>query len=64
MGREVFAAAENKGELLIVRGAGHNDVAEVGGPAYWSWLDRAVESGASSDAGATLGAVAEKRSAP
>lgn len=63
MGREVFAAAENKGELLVVRGAGHNDVPEVGGTVYWSWLVRAVDSEAPS-AAATLGAEAEKRSAP
>lgn len=44
MGREVFAAAATRGELLMVNGAGHNDVAEVGGPAYWSWLARAVRS--------------------
>lgn len=42
MGRDVFAAAAVKGELLIVHGAGHNDVADVGGPAYWNWLARAV----------------------
>ena len=64
MGREVFAAAENKGELLVVRGAGHNDVPEVGGDAYWSWLVRAVDSGDAPSAGATLGAAAERRSAP
>ena len=64
MGREVFAAAENKGELLVVRGAGHNDVPQVGGQAYWSWLVRAVESGESTSASATLGAAAERRSAP
>lgn len=43
MGREVFAAARRPGELLIVRGAGHNDMAEVGGEAYWRWLARALE---------------------
>ncbi|HEY2162433.1 MAG TPA: alpha/beta hydrolase [Gemmatimonadaceae bacterium] len=64
MGREVFAAAENKGELLVVRGAGHNDVPEVGGNAYWSWLVRAVDTGDAPAAGATLGAAAERRSAP
>lgn len=64
MGREVFAAAENKGELLVVRGAGHNDVPQVGGQAYWSWLVRAVESGESASASTTLGAAAERRSAP
>ncbi len=42
MGREVYAAAEHKGQLLIVHGAGHNDVAQVGGPSYWDWLSRAV----------------------
>lgn len=64
MGREVFAAAANKGELLVVRGAGHNDVPEVGGSAYWSWLLRAVDSGERPSDGATLGVAAERRSAP
>jgi uncharacterized protein len=43
MGRDVFDAAAHKGELLIVRGAGHNDVPEVGGRDYWTWLRRAVQ---------------------
>lgn len=42
MGKEVFEAAAKRGELLIVRGAGHTDLPEVGGPAYWSWLERVV----------------------
>jgi uncharacterized protein len=42
MGREVFAAARHRGELLIVPGAGHNDLAEVGGEEYWGWLTRAL----------------------
>jgi len=42
MGRQVFQAARRPSELLIVDGAGHNDVAEVGGERYWSWLVRAV----------------------
>jgi fermentation-respiration switch protein FrsA (DUF1100 family) len=42
MGREVFEAAREKGELLIVPGAGHNDVPLVGGDAYWAWLGRAL----------------------
>jgi fermentation-respiration switch protein FrsA (DUF1100 family) len=42
MGREVFDAAPVKGDLLIVDGAGHNDVAEVAGDSYWSWLEAAV----------------------
>ena len=45
MGREVFAAARRPGELLIVPGAGHNDVPEVGGRAYWTWLVRAIHAG-------------------
>lgn len=43
MGREVFAAARNKGELLIVDDASHNDLAGLGGSAYWSWLERALK---------------------
>lgn len=42
MGRAVFAAARRPGELLIVDGAGHNDVAEVGDERYWKWLVAAV----------------------
>ncbi|MGI9141290.1 MAG: alpha/beta hydrolase [Gemmatimonadaceae bacterium] len=43
MGRAVFAAARNKGELLIVEDASHND---LGGPersSYWAWMERALE---------------------
>lgn len=61
MGREVFAAAAHPGELLMVNGAGHNDVAEVGGAAYWSWLTRAVRS---APARVTPGVAAGMRSAP
>ena len=42
MGREVFDAARVRGELLIVTGADHNNVEEIGGRAYWDWLTRAV----------------------
>ena len=42
MGREVFAAAAVKGELLVVPRAGHNDVADRGGEAYWGFLRRAL----------------------
>lgn len=45
MGREVFDAAKNRGELLIVEKAGHNDVADEGGDRYWAWLVNAVSSG-------------------
>jgi pimeloyl-ACP methyl ester carboxylesterase len=43
MGRAVHAAARVPGELFLVRGAGHNDVSDVGGDAYWSWLRRALD---------------------
>jgi hypothetical protein len=43
MGRAVFEAAAVKGELLMVRGAGHNDVAERGGEAYWDWFRKALK---------------------
>lgn len=42
MGRAVFQGARRPGELLVVPGAGHNDVADVGGSAYWSWIGKAV----------------------
>lgn len=42
MGRQVFAAARRPGELLLIDGAGHNDVAEAGGERYWHWLTMAV----------------------
>ena len=35
MGRQVFSAARRRGELLIVDGAGHNAVADVGDERYW-----------------------------
>lgn len=42
MGRAVYDAARLKGELLTVPGAGHNDVDDVGGDAYWHWLERSL----------------------
>ena len=42
MGRQVFEAARQRGELLLVEGAGHNDVADAGGEDYWTWLVAAV----------------------
>jgi hypothetical protein len=42
MGKEVYDAAMVKGELLLVPGAGHNDVAEHAQDEYWNWLRRAV----------------------
>ena len=61
MGRQVFEAAAHRGELLIVRGAGHTDVPELGGSAYWSWLTTAVHP-SSSDCGREI--VTGDRSAP
>ena len=43
MGRAVHEAARVRGELLIIPGAGHNDVTAVGGETYWEWLARALE---------------------
>ena len=43
MGIEVHNAAKNKGEFLAVDNAGHNDVADVAGEAYWSWIAAALE---------------------
>jgi fermentation-respiration switch protein FrsA (DUF1100 family) len=45
MGREVYAAAAEKGDLLIVHGAGHNDVPDIGGRDYWTWLASAMRVG-------------------
>lgn len=42
MGRAVFAAARTQGRLLIVDGAGHNDVPDEGAAAYWEWISSAV----------------------
>ena len=44
MGREVFESAAVKGQLLLVPGAGHNDVAECAPREYWQWLRLAVNS--------------------
>jgi uncharacterized protein len=43
MGLDVYEAAKRKGELLVVDTAGHNDVAQVAGPAYWQWIARALQ---------------------
>lgn len=42
MGKRVFEAARRKGELLIIGGAGHNDVVERADERYWTWLTRAL----------------------
>lgn len=42
MGRELFACARTPGCMLVIDGAGHNDVAEVGAERYWNWLADAL----------------------
>ncbi|MEA2764061.1 MAG: uncharacterized protein QOK07_465 [Gemmatimonadaceae bacterium] len=44
MGLEVYDAAREKGQLLVVEKAGHSDVAEVAGADYWKWLTTALQS--------------------
>lgn len=63
MGRRVHAAARRPGELLVVPRAGHNDVVESGGEAYWTWLARALGAGARTAGGraAAAGQTAGKR---
>lgn len=43
LGLEVFQAAKNKGDLVIVEGAGHNDLPRVGGDSYWAWVRDALK---------------------
>jgi hypothetical protein len=42
MGRRVFAAARVKGKLLLIEGAGHNDLLALGGDRYWQWIQQAL----------------------
>ncbi len=42
MGQRVFEAAKRKGELLLVDGAGHNDLIDHAGERYWRWLIAAL----------------------
>ena len=43
MGNDVYEAARNKGQLLIVDEAGHNDVPEIAGEEYWRWVRAALQ---------------------
>jgi uncharacterized protein len=43
MGLEVYQSAKRKGELLVVDGAGHNDVAQIAADEYWRWLARCLQ---------------------
>jgi fermentation-respiration switch protein FrsA (DUF1100 family) len=42
MGKQVFAAAKIKGEMLIVPDALHSNVAARGGADYWRWMESAL----------------------
>lgn len=42
MGRAVYDAARVKGELLLIPGAGHNDVTERAPAEYWEWFRSAL----------------------
>ena len=42
MGHRVHEAAAVKGDLLVVEGAGHNDVEPVAGERYWAWIEGAL----------------------
>ena len=42
MGMEVYEAARNKGTLLVVEKAGHNDIVDVAGEDYWKWIRAAL----------------------
>jgi pimeloyl-ACP methyl ester carboxylesterase len=44
MGKQIFAAAKVKGRMLIVLGAAHNNIADIGGVEYWHWLEAALSS--------------------
>lgn len=61
MGRQVFVAARRPAQLLIVEGAGHNDVPDVGGERYWQWLVSAVSAPDTAAASRTVGELEEKR---
>jgi uncharacterized protein len=43
MGVDVYEAAKQKGQLLLVDNASHNDVADVGGDEYWRWITAALK---------------------
>ena len=51
MGIQVFRAARRPGDLLLVPGAGHNDVADVGAERYWQWLTGAITGAVATTAG-------------
>jgi fermentation-respiration switch protein FrsA (DUF1100 family) len=50
MGEQVYKAAKKKGLFLTVEKAGHNDIADIAGENYWSWILAALNPGPSSRA--------------
>jgi len=56
MGRELHRTARRPGRLLLVNDAGHNDVDERGGEAYWRWLSDALAEAVTAHAGLMLAA--------
>lgn len=46
MGRAVYEAGRHRGELVIVETAGHNDLGNSDGSAYWNWLHSALAAAA------------------
>ncbi len=48
MGIEVYEAVKRKGQLLVVEKAGHSDIAEIAGEAYWRWIAAALNPDSSS----------------
>ena len=42
MGRAVHAAARQRGGYVEIPRAGHNDLVDAGGAAYWRWLEGAL----------------------
>ena len=54
MGRELHRTVRRPGQLLLVNDAGHNDVDERGGDAYWRWLSEALAEATMARVGITL----------
>jgi len=54
MGRELHRTAQCPGRLLLVDAAGHNDVDERGGDAYWRWLCEALAAASRGHAAITV----------
>ena len=64
MGRAVHAAAQRAGGLLVIPGAGHNDLEMVGGEQYWRFLEAALGETAGHSLPAGLRHLPEDRASP